>query len=161
MPLPLVAAGLRLGALIGAPGGGGSSGPARVGVDADIDTPGLRDFRRDLKRLQPLIAKELTGELRDISQPVVIRAASLAPRLTGELARSLRVSVQQRGVSIYSTLPQAPVLHWGGTIRPRGVPITFPRTEFISRAVEEHADRLLDDVSDGVERASHRAGWHR
>jgi hypothetical protein len=131
------------------------------GIEPQIDVQGIREFRRDLKRLQPDIDRELRGEIREAGGVILVRARTLAPRLTGELARSLRLSVTQRGVSIYSPLPQAPVLHWGGTIEPRGAPITFPRTEFISQAVEDRADELLDDISDGVERAALKAGWHR
>jgi hypothetical protein len=40
------------------------------------------------------------------------------------------------------------------------VPITFKPTEFITRAAEDHADELVDDIGDGVERAARRAGWH-
>ena len=61
--------------------------------------------------------------------------------------------------SIGSTLAYAGVVHWGGVIRPRGVPITFPRTEFISRAVDDHTDQLVEDIADGVDRAARRAGW--
>jgi hypothetical protein len=39
------------------------------------------------------------------------------------------------------------------------VAITFPRTEFITRAVEDHADALIDDIGDGIDAAARRAGW--
>jgi hypothetical protein len=129
--------------------------------DVHVEVNGVREFRRDLKKLEPAIDRELRGEIREAGATVLVRARSLAPRLTGELAQSLRLSVTQRGVSIYSALPQAPVLHWGGRIEPRGTAITFPRTEFITSAVEERADELLDDIGDGIERAALRAGWHR
>jgi hypothetical protein len=133
----------------------------RVGIEPQVDVQGIREFRRDLKRLQPDIDRELRGDIREAGGKVLPVARAFAPTLTGELARSIRLSVTQRGVSIYSTLPQAPVLHWGGEISPRGVPITFPRTEFISEAVERQADELLDDIGDGVERAARKTGWHR
>jgi hypothetical protein len=129
-------------------------------VAFQVTTNGLREFRRDIRKLEPEVDKELGRELREVGGPVLSQARSLAPRLTGELARSLRLSVTQRSMSIYSTLPQAPVLHWGGTIRPRGVGITFPRTEFATRAILANADRLVDGIGDGVERAAERLGWH-
>lgn len=125
-----------------------------------IETRGLREFRRDLKRINPLIEKELRQAIRTAALRVRSRVVTTAPRLTGELAGSFRVSVTTRGASIYSRLPQAPVLEFGGTIEPRGVPITFPRTEFVGRAVDTEADRLVEDISDGINHAAHRAGWH-
>ena len=83
----------------------------------------------------------------------------MAPVRTGALAKSLKVSVTTRGASIYSNLPYAPVVHWGGRIMPRGVAIDFKRTEFISKAAERHADQLAKNISDSVERAALRAGW--
>jgi hypothetical protein len=124
-----------------------------------IEVKGLREFRRDLKRMDAATNKELSANLREGGGVVLTRARSLAPRLSGELANSLRLSVTQKAVSIYSTLPQAPVLHWGGRIEPRGVPIVFPRTEFGTRAAEEHGDELLENIADDIDRAAKPAGW--
>lgn len=126
----------------------------------DVEVNGLAAFRRDVKRLDPAVAKELQGELKDAAGRVLDEARAGAPRRTGALAASLRVSLTTRGASIYSRLPYAPVVHWGGTIRPRGAAITFPRTEFVTRAAHDNAERLLEDVGDAVERAATRTGWH-
>lgn len=125
-----------------------------------VEVKGLREFRRDLKRLDTDADKELRASLREGGQGALGQARTDAPHLTGQLARSLRLSVTARQVSIYSTLPQAAVLHWGGTIRPRGVPIVFPRTEFLSRAVTDRADEITENVAESVERAARSAGWH-
>jgi hypothetical protein len=129
--------------------------------EVQIETQGLREFRRDLKRMEPAIDKELRADIKAAAARVLAQAKADAPKQTGALSDSLRVSLTARGASIYSRLPYAPVVHWGGTIEPRGAPITFRATEFISRAIEAGADRLLDDIGDGVERAANRAGWHR
>jgi hypothetical protein len=126
----------------------------------ELKVDGLKDFRRDLKRLGPEVDKDLRREIRDASTRVLQEARAVAPVRTGTLARSLKVSVTQRGASIYSDLPYAPIVHWGGTISPRGVPITFERTEFISRPAERQADSLAEDIAEGVERAARRVGWH-
>jgi phage gpG-like protein len=125
-----------------------------------VTTKGLGELRRDLRRLEPLVDRELRDALREAGEKVAITAGALAPRRSGALAHSIRPFVSGARVSIGSTLPYAGVVHWGGTIRPRGVPITFKPTEFVTRAAEDHADELVDDIGDGVERAARRAGWH-
>lgn len=129
--------------------------------DVMIETEGLAALRRDLKRLDPLIDRELRDAIRDAAGKVAITAGALAPRRSGELAHSIRPFVSGAKASIGSTVPYAGVVHWGGTIRPRGEPITFKRTEFITRAVDDHADQIVQDMGDGVERAARRAGWHQ
>jgi hypothetical protein len=124
-----------------------------------VRTQGLRELQRDLKRIAPEVAKGLRKDIRDIGRPVLAQARVNAPYLTGELSRSLRLSVTQRGISIYSTLPQAPVLHWGGTIRPRGTAIEFREDQFATRAVMMNAEPLVDDLGDTVERAARQLGW--
>lgn len=119
---------------------------------------GLREFRRDLRKLDTEADKELREGIRDAARTTLDRAD--VPVRSGALKRSLKISVTARQVSIYSLLPYAPVVHWGGEIEPRGVPIRFPRTEFITKAVEAGADRLVEDIGDSVERAAKRAGWH-
>jgi phage gpG-like protein len=128
--------------------------------DVDIRVDGLREFRRDLKRLDNEADKELQRGIRDGAQKVLTAARAAVPRQSGALARSLKISVTARKASIYSNLPYAPVVHWGGEIKPRGVPIRFPRTEFASKAAEQGADQLVEDIADGVERAARRTGWH-
>lgn len=128
-------------------------------MDARIETVGLREFRRDLKKLDREIDKELVGDIRRAGGTYLTEARTEAPMKSGALAKSLKLSVTTRGVSIYSTVPYAGVVHWGGTIAPRGAPITFERTEFISKAVDRGADRLVDELSDSVEQAAKRAGW--
>jgi phage gpG-like protein len=127
--------------------------------DAAIRTQGLGELRRDMRRLAPLAAEELAESIEEAAGKVATTAGALAPRDSGALAHSIRPYVSGARASIGSTLPYAGVVHWGGTIRPRGVPITFPATEFISRAVEDHAGELVEDIADGVDRAARRAGW--
>lgn len=128
--------------------------------DIEVTVAGLRELRRDLRRLEPEVDKELRLRIKAAAGKVAVEAAALAPRRTGALARSIRPYVSGARASIASTLPYAPVVHWGGTIRPRGVPITFKRTEFISRAAARQADQLADEIGDGIEAAARRAGWH-
>jgi phage gpG-like protein len=125
-----------------------------------LKVEGLAAFRRDLRKVDREVDKDLRQDIKDAAGRVLVEARGLAPMRTGALARSLKVSVTAKGASVYSTLPYAPVLHWGGTIAPRGAQIRFPRTEFISGPAERAADRLAEEISESVERAALRAGWH-
>jgi hypothetical protein len=127
----------------------------------EIRVEGLREFQRDLKRLEPETAKLLRADIRATAARVAVEARANAPRLTGRYAKSIRPYVTAKGVSIGSRVPYAGIVHWGGTIQPRGVPITFPARPVISDAVDHNADRLINELGDAVETAAHRTGWHR
>jgi hypothetical protein len=124
-----------------------------------VETDGLREFRRDLKRLAPEVDKELRQEMRDAVAKVAAQAALLAPRRKGTLAGSYRPFVTQRSAGIRSALPYAPVIEYGGTIAPRGVDIRFRRSEPVTRAVLRETDEIVESFSDAVERAADQTGW--
>lgn len=124
-----------------------------------VRTEGLREFRRDLRRLDPALDRELRIELRESIIKVAAQAALLAPRRTGELAASYRPYVRQNAAGIRSALPYAPVIEYGGTIRPRGVPIEFKRSLPVTRAVLREADTIVESFGDAVERAADKTGW--
>lgn len=131
-----------------------------AGRDAAVHVDGLREFRRDLKRVSPEVAKELAGDIKKVAESVAAEARSKAPRRTGAYAASIRPYAAKGGASVGSRLPQAGVLHWGGTIRPRGVDITFPRRPVVLEAAERQADQIVDRMRDAIEQAAKRAGWH-
>jgi hypothetical protein len=130
-----------------------------AGRDAGVRVEGLREFRRELKRVSPAVDRELARELKRGGQAIADDASARAPRRTGKYASSIRVYAARGGVAVGSRLPQAGVLHWGGTIRPRGVPITFRARPVVLEAAERHMGRIVDDVGDAVETAARRAGW--
>jgi hypothetical protein len=126
-----------------------------VGVRVD----GLREFRRDLKRVSPEVNAGLRDELKRIGETVAAEARGAAVKRTGQYAASIRPYAAGAGVAVGSRLPQANVLHWGGTIRPRGALITFRSRPVISEAVEHQAGRIVDRMGDVIEQAARSAGW--
>ena len=116
-------------------------------------------MRRDLRKFEPLVAKELRRDERRIATEVAKEASGRAVRLTGEYAKSFKPSVTNRGAAIVSKLPQAGVVHFGGTIRPRGVPIVFKPRPVVSDVIDEETDQIVDQMGDAVERAARSAGW--
>jgi hypothetical protein len=127
--------------------------------DFAVKTEGLRQFRRDLKRLEPEVDKQLRKETREIAARVAVEAAATAPRRSGALARSYRPYVTQRGAGVRSRLPYAGVIEYGGTISPRGVPITIKRHAPVTGAIERQTERIVEAIGDAVERAADSAGW--
>jgi hypothetical protein len=106
--------------------------------------------------------KELTSKLRDLGNEVrdKVRSSTQPPFRTGKTRHSIRTSVRRKSeVSLYSTLPQAPVWEFGGTIRPKGVPITFPKTSFVSGTVLKYGDDFDERIADEFDRIAHRHGF--
>jgi hypothetical protein len=128
-------------------------------VKAAVDARGVREFRRELKRFDPELEKELKGEFRDAAARAAAEAGGLVNSRSGALARSYRPFVTARATGIRSSLPYAGVYEYGGTITPRGVPILFARSEPVTRAVERKADAVLQEAGNAVERAARKAGW--
>lgn len=131
-----------------------------------IAAPGLRKFRRTLRRLAPETDKLLRLRLRRAAEPILARSRDLAPHLSGRLASSLRISVQQRGVAITDRVPYAAVIHWGGTTgvgHGPGVPFSgsvhIKPSLFVVRAVDENTDRVLEESRAAVEEAAVKEGW--
>lgn len=123
---------------------------------------GAKEFRRDLKRLQPEVEKLLRGDIKTIAAGVAGEAQARARSFarTGKYERSIRPYVSGLKAQVGSRLPQAGVLHWGGTIKPRGVPIVFKSRPVISEALDRRTDKIVDEFGDAIEQAARRAGWH-
>ncbi|MGI8593938.1 MAG: hypothetical protein ACR2ML_06155 [Solirubrobacteraceae bacterium] len=126
-----------------------------------VTVEGLRDLRRDLKRIGTDANRDARDALRRAGQKVLDKAAGDAPRGTRPLPpgrrkrlyQTGRVAVTQRAVDIRFTAPYAKVVHWGGTIRPRGAPITFRRRPFLADAAEAQMDEFVDELErelDGI-----------
>ena len=101
--------------------------------------------------------KAIENELRDVARSVSVKAQARAPVRTGKLQKSIKPSVTvKRGAAVVSNVPYSNVHEWGGVIRPRGVPITIPRSAMITGAVESsdaEIARAVDRIGDAIERA--------
>lgn len=122
-----------------------------------VRTKGLGALNRSLGKIDKDMRKRSVGKLRDIAKKVRADARPLAPVKTGKLAGSFRYSASNRGASVSSNLPQAGVHEFGGTISPRGVPITIKRSRMLGRAVEKdtaHIERELEALFEQVARSA-------
>jgi hypothetical protein len=128
-----------------------------------VQAPGLRKLNRDLGKISRDFGRGAVNYLRDIGKRVhrTAKADAMEQRVTGELARSYRVSAGQRGTAITSRLPQAGVLEFGGEIAPRGVPFQIEPHEFIVGAIEEHAGEIDERFGDLLDRIARGNGFPR
>jgi hypothetical protein len=125
---------------------------------AVIDTDGIRKLVRDFGKMDKTLRAALVKSLRDVGDKARdnIRSSTSPPYRTGTLRRSTKTSVRGGSIALYSLLPQAPVLHWGGTIKPRGVPIRFKRTEYIRKEVLRESDHIEGELAGVLEATATR-----
>jgi hypothetical protein len=124
-----------------------------------IGIQGLKDVRRTMRATTPMANRVINQELRKAVVPIAAEARVLAPKRSGKMAASTRPYATGSKVGVRSFHPGAGVVHWGGTISPRGFPITFSRTEFITRAVRGREAAIAKDISDSLQAAARRVGW--
>ena len=129
--------------------------------------PNASQVRRDLKMIERGIGREVTAAFRTAGMVVAARTAALTPRGPGpragaknpndrlpHVADTIRAGTKGKAITVRSTHPAAPVLEFGGTIRPRGAPIHFRAramaktagertTADLERELERQLDALL------------------
>jgi hypothetical protein len=135
---------------------------------ATVDARGIRVFAKEMRRAAPKLGVAASAALRAIGNEVrdEVRSSTDAPYaespandskgIVGRKRRSVKTSVRAGGVSLYSLEPDAGAFNWGGTITPRGVPITIPRTQFVTRAVEDHKEKTEASLLGVVEEVARR-----
>jgi hypothetical protein len=118
--------------------------------------PNLLEVRRDLDAIADGLSAALAEGITQDAQPLLASTRALTPYGPGPTSEkddlphirdAWGVSVQGGGIVLYSRHPGARVLEYGGTIRPRGVAITF-RPEAMARRA---AVRALPEIERNVE----------
>lgn len=125
-----------------------------------VQVEGLSKLRRDLRAIDKGLGKSLTDHIREIARKVRDDARSRAPKKTKRLSRSIKHSVRARGASVYSNSPYANVHEWGGTIRPRGVPIRIKGRRFIYSAVQDNTKNVEEELGRSLDVIADRNGFH-
>lgn len=122
---------------------------------------GLEEFQRDIKRMAPDQRREIPKALRKSAVLVHRTGMPFVARRTGTLGAAWRVGANQRdGAFVRNRLPQAGVLEFGGTIRPRGTPFTVRAQPSMTRALEARQEDIVDLVADVLDVVARRNGWH-
>ncbi len=127
--------------------------------DLAVRVDGLQDLRKSLRAVDKGALKEVQAVTKAAAELVAVEARSLAPRRSGKLASSIRATTSGARGIVRSPLPYAAVHHWGGTISPRGTPITIKRTEYITKAAERKQAMVLEALARGFDGLVRRNGW--
>lgn len=122
---------------------------------ASIHVDGLDELRRGLRLVKD---RELDAEMKaihlELAREVVARALPKVPVRSGALKGSVRSAGTVRdaiGRAGRSSVPYAPVIHWGWPKRGiRGRPFLRQAAEGIERDITERYDRQVADMLDRV-----------
>lgn len=120
-----------------------------------IAIEGLVPLQRALRLAESNTDKHLKARLKEAAKPVQEAAKGNAPKLSGKLAGSIRIGVNQRSVSVYTNVVYAHAQERGAWVAGRGPHISRANaSHYIKRAVETKAmevnqrvGRVLDDLS--------------
>jgi phage gpG-like protein len=125
-----------------------------------VQVRGLSQLNRSLGRIDKDLRRESLRHIREVTRKVRDTARDkYTPKLTGELAKSLRYSVANRGAVVSSAHPGSEVHEYGGRIAPRGTPITIERARMVGNAVKDHADGIEDQLASILDRIAATEGF--
>lgn len=130
-----------------------------AGDNAATTVQGFAGLQRALRKIGDGTDLELRRRIRDVGARVALVAAGNAPRDTGELQHSIKVSVTQGSASVYSNAVYGGAINFGAGPKlgwqHRGPHITRARaSHYMDRAVTETApwvQQEMDKVLDWVE----------
>lgn len=131
----------------------------RGDTEFTVRTQGLGQLNRSLGRIDKELRKGSLREIREIAKKVRGTARGLTPVKTGKLQGSLRYSASNRGAAITSNLPYAGVAEYGGTISPKGVPITIKKSRMVGRAIQKDARSIEEQIGDVFDRVARGNGF--
>jgi hypothetical protein len=135
-----------------------------------VEVHGLKDFRRELKRLGPAWPKELRQANKDAAEIVARTARRRAPRGPHEgggrvvpIHLNIRALASQTKGQVAvggARSPHGPVYEFGGSIGRRGD--TGARTQvraqpFLHPALAEEQSRVVEVYGDAIDRITSRA----
>lgn len=127
--------------------------PPKLAVD--LLNHHLREIKKETEKELSKMLREIGNNARD-----EIRADTQSPFRTGTTRKRVKTSVRKKfEVSLYSNDPQTPVWEYGGTIRPRGVPIEIPKTSFVSGTVLKRGDQIDEELADAFDSIARRNGF--
>lgn len=128
-----------------------------------VHIEGLAELRRALGKIDAQLPKNLRAKLVPIGKRIADKARQSMPRRSGRAAASVSsgVSGNRAYVSIgRSTVPYAPWLDFGGTLRPsggrhgtqvrqkvRGGRYLYPAINALAHDTERAASQALDDTA--------------
>lgn len=112
-----------------------------------VKVKGLRELRRDFRRIDKSLDKEVREGLKQAAEPVRQAAADLFSGVDARSAAGYKVRVRQRGVAVEQSRKRTTGLHPEfGTLQMRRalLPALASREGEVVEAVEDILDRLAD-----------------
>lgn len=115
---------------------------------------------RDLESVRLGLRRELNDVLRGAGDIVARKAKALTPRGPGpqsekdnlpHIGATLSGAALPTGIAVVSSHPAAAVLEYGGTISPKGHPITFKQHAMAHKAGEAEIPRLVPAVRQRID----------
>lgn len=119
----------------------------------------IPDVRRDFESVKAGLGRELTALLRSEADTVARATKPFTPLGPGptsakdnlpHIADTISGAALPTGAAVVTTHPGGPVLEYGGTISPRGHPITFKQHAMAHKAGEAQLPRLERDVTQRI-----------
>lgn len=126
------------------------------GGGVKVEIAGLREFMRDLKKLDPVVNKRFRARLRNAVKEITADAARRAPRQSGKLARLIKPSVTNKGAALASKAPHARIHEFGGRhpvfghrdrwVFQKAQPHVFPAVRAGQEEIRRESLAALDDA---------------
>jgi hypothetical protein len=133
-----------------------------VALRAGVEVHGLKELRRDLRKIDPALQKELRADFLDIGKAVAEDAQSEMPERTGRAKASVKAGVSGNNAYVQGGKQTVPYFGWldfGGVLRPTGgrrntITREFrKRGRFLYPAIDRNGDRIQRGAEDAVEKA--------
>jgi hypothetical protein len=122
-----------------------------------IDTRGLADLQRDLRRMAPVVARGVTATLRGIAKDVgMVAREHAAADVSRSGAKTIKWSAARGQASIYTDLYWMRFHEYG--FFPGGGSTYYPGARFMERARDEKAEDTLEQVNNLLETTARRIG---
>lgn len=129
-----------------------------------LKVEGMWEFRKALRAVDTELPKQLRRGFNDVAEMVADEAASRVPVRSGALRDSIRPrSTQSEGRVVMgrASVPYAGWIDFGGTIAPRGAPMTRPflrNGRYLFVTADEMAPRIRKESERLLNRFADRAG---
>ena len=121
-----------------------------------VRVEGLADLRRDLRRMQPEVLPVVRERLKAGAGIVAVRGATYAPKGTRPIPASRRPRKRLAATLAPGTAGNS------AFVRSRALygPKIERSTGFLSRALEDSQEEVVDSIGDAIDALASRHGWH-
>lgn len=124
-----------------------------------VQVEGMAKFRRSVKAIDKGALAEVQAVTRYAAEIVASKARTNAPFRSGKLHDSIVGTTSGASGIVRSPLAYAAVHEYGGTIRPRGVPIVIQRSAYVDRAADDSQEQVMEALATGFDTLCRLHGW--